>query len=78
MMNDKYIGSRQPRGYGYVEMKSKDEGKAAITNLNGKRFGNRVVEIVEALPLSNKRHEESSIIPIKYRSNRYRGRKRVS
>jgi RNA recognition motif-containing protein len=74
MMNDKYIGSHQPRGYGYIEMKSKDEGSAAIAGLNGKSFRNRPVDVVEALPLSDKRHIESSIIPRKYRSNRSRER----
>jgi RNA recognition motif-containing protein len=54
IMNDKYIGSGQPRGYGYVNMASKAEGVAAIANLEGKRLRNRVVNVVEALPLSNK------------------------
>lgn len=75
IMNDKYIGSRQPRGYGYIEMKSKAEGAAAIAGLGGKRFGGRVVEVVEALPLSDKRPLESSAIPRKYRSSRSRERK---
>ena len=35
VMNDKYIGSGQPRGYAYVEMASKAEGEAAIANLEG-------------------------------------------
>jgi cold-inducible RNA-binding protein len=51
VMNDKYIGSGQPRGYGYVEMASKSEGAAAIASLAGKRLRNRVVNVVEALPL---------------------------
>lgn len=54
MMNDRYIGSGQPRGYGYVQMASRAEGAAAITNLTGKKLKDRVVNIVEALPLSNK------------------------
>ena len=54
IMNDKYIGSGQPRGYGYVEMASKSEGATAITNLEGKKLRNRVVNVVEALPLSDK------------------------
>ena len=54
IMNDKYIGSGQPRGYGYVEMASKSEGTTAITNLEGKKLRNRVVNVVEALPLSDK------------------------
>jgi len=54
IMNDKYIGSGQLRGYGFVEMTSKSEGKAAITNLTGKKFKGKVISVVEALPLSNK------------------------
>jgi len=54
IMNDKYIGSGQPRGYGYVEMTSKSEGETAIAKLEGKKMGDRAVNIVEALPLSNK------------------------
>jgi RNA recognition motif-containing protein len=33
IMNDKYMGSGQPRDYGYVEMASKSEGATAIANL---------------------------------------------
>ena len=54
IMNDKYIGSGQPRGYGFIEMASKSEGEAAITSLKGKGLRNRVIDVVEALPLSNK------------------------
>jgi RNA recognition motif-containing protein len=56
IMNDKYIGSGQPRGYGYVEMSSKTEAAAAVANLQGKRLKNRILRVVEALPLSGKRH----------------------
>ncbi len=52
IMNDRYIGSGQPREYGFVEMSSKSQGQAAIEALNGKTFKNRVIEVVEALPLS--------------------------
>jgi RNA recognition motif-containing protein len=54
IMNDNYIGSGQPRDYGYVEMASKSEGTTAIANLEGENLRNRVVNVVEALPLSNK------------------------
>jgi len=54
IMNDKYIGSGQPNGYGYVEMASKSEGVAAIANLEGVKMRNRVINVVEALPLSDK------------------------
>ena len=58
IMNDRYIGSGQAKGYGFVEMASKSEGEAAITSLKGKRIGNHVIDAVEALPLSDKRHIE--------------------
>ena len=75
IMNDRYIGSGQPRGYGYVEMTSKSQGAIAIASLEGKMLRDRVVNVVEALPLSDKR---GTMIPdIKYnnRSNRRRERK---
>ncbi len=54
IMNDRYIGSGQPKGYGFVEMALKSEGEAAITSLNGKRLRDRVIDVLEALPLSGK------------------------
>lgn len=54
IMNDKYRGSGQSKGYGFVEMASKSEGEAAITSLNGKRLRDRVIDVVGALPLSDK------------------------
>lgn len=65
IMNDKYIGSGQLRGYGYVEMPSKSEGVTAINNLGGKKLRNRVVSVVEALPLSDK----GGTVPTNTRSN---------
>ncbi len=53
IMNDKYIGSGQRRGYGFVEMTSKSEGEAAIASLEGKRLRDRLINVVEALPLSD-------------------------
>jgi len=55
IMNDKYIGSGQTRGYGFLQMASKSEGEAAITRLHGKILKSRVIAVVEALPLSDKR-----------------------
>jgi len=52
IMNDKYIGSGQPRGYAYVTMASKSEGGAAITGLKGTTVRGQVIDVVEALPLS--------------------------
>ena len=52
IMNDKYIGSGQSRGYGFVEMPSQPEGQAAITALNGKTIRHRTIDVIQALPLS--------------------------
>ena len=75
IMNDKYIGSGQPRGYGYVEMASKSEGEAAIANLEGKKLRDHVVNVIEALPLSDKRGTTIHDIRSNNRSNRRRERK---
>ena len=53
ILNDEYIGSGQPKGYGFVEMPSKSEGQDAIAALNGKALKGRRIDIVEALPLSD-------------------------
>ncbi|MFC1985950.1 RNA recognition motif domain-containing protein [Chloroflexota bacterium] len=53
IMNDKYIGSGQSRGYGFVEMPSQSEGQAAIISLNGKTLRHRTINVIQALPLSN-------------------------
>ena len=53
IMDDKYIGSGQPRGYGFVEMPSESEGKTAISALNGKSLRSRIINVIQALPLSD-------------------------
>ena len=53
IMNDKYIGSGQPRGYGYVQMPSKSDGQAAVISLKDKRLRGQEIRVVEALPLSD-------------------------
>ncbi len=53
IMNDKYIGSGQSRGYGFVEMPLVSEGQAAITALNGKTLRYRMIDVIQALPLSD-------------------------
>ncbi len=73
IMNDKYIGSGQPRGYGFVAMTSKSEGEAAITSLKGKNLRGRVIEVVEALPLSDNR---GSGFPSIRRVSRFNGKAR--
>jgi RNA recognition motif-containing protein len=75
IMNDKYIGSGQTRGYGFVEMTSKSEGTAAIASLKGKKLGNRAIDVVEALPLSDKGGIASLNIKYNNRSNKSRQRR---
>lgn len=70
--NDKYIGSGQPRGYGFVEMSSKYESAAVITSLKGKKLRNRMVDVVEALPLSDRRGIASLDIRSNNRTNKNR------
>ncbi len=55
IMNDKYIGSGQSRGYGFVEMPSVSEGQAAITGLNGKSLKERTLNVNAARPRSDNR-----------------------
>lgn len=77
IMDDKYIGSGQPRGYGYVEMTSKSEGATAIANLEGKKLRNRIVNVVEALPLSDKRGTVPFNTRSKSRLNKRRERRDI-
>jgi RNA recognition motif-containing protein len=48
LITDKYSGAS--RGFGFVEMPSKDEGKAAIAGLNGKELKGRALNVNEARP----------------------------
>jgi RNA recognition motif-containing protein len=75
VMNDRYIGSGQTRAYAYVEMASKIEGAAAITNLEGKKLRNRIIKVIEALPLSHKNGITIRHLKNNYRLNRNRERK---
>ena len=74
IMNDKYIGSGQTTGYGYVEMTLKSEGMAAIAGLAGKKMRDKPLNIVEALPLSDKRGIRPSNLKNHNRSNKSRQR----
>src|SRR2546428_4075633 len=38
------------RGFGFVEMSSKEEGAAAIAQFNGKELGGRTLKVNEAKP----------------------------
>jgi RNA recognition motif-containing protein len=75
IMNDKYIGSGQLRGYGFVEMTSKSEGEAAIKSLQGKRLRDRLINVVEALPLSDN-NDKGSLNSRRVSRFSGRGRKR--
>jgi len=48
VITDKYTG--QSRGFGFVEMGSEDEAKAAIGALNGTELGGRTLTVNEAKP----------------------------
>ena len=49
---DKFTG--QPRGFGFVEMSSDAEAKAAITELNGTHMGGRTLTVNEAKPMEQR------------------------
>ena len=57
-------GGHEAARYGYVEMTIKSEGAAAISNLNGTIIGGRVINTIEALPLSSKKMETLSGKPL--------------
>lgn len=67
IMSNKYIGSGQPRGYGYVQMASKSEGQAAVIGLQEKSLRGQVIKVVEALPLSDNGHSK----PLHSKKGRY-------
>lgn len=74
IMNDRYIGSGQPRAYGYVQMISKEEGTNAIANISGKVIKDRIITVVEALPLT-KYTKSIPGVAVKKRSYKNRDRK---
>jgi len=48
IITDKFTG--QPRGFGFVEMSSEADAKAAIWALNGTELGGRTLTVNEARP----------------------------
>ncbi len=48
IIKDKYTG--KSRGFGFVEMASEDEAKAAISAMNGKDLNGRTLNVNEARP----------------------------
>jgi len=53
IIKDKYSG--ESKGFGFVEMPSKEEAETAIRNLNGKDLDGRTLNISEARPRSENR-----------------------
>jgi RNA recognition motif-containing protein len=74
IMNDKYIGSGQTNSYGFVEIVSKSAGMAAIAGLTGKKIRDRLISVVEALPLSDKNGQRLPSLKKGYRPSRSRQR----
>jgi RNA recognition motif-containing protein len=70
IMSDSYIGSGQPRGYGFVEMATKSEGALAIAHLQGKTLKSREIAVVEALPLSDTRESSTTNVRLNKQPNR--------
>lgn len=53
IIKDKYSG--ESRGFGFVEMSSKDEAQSAIDGLNGTELKGQSLNVNEARPRSEKR-----------------------
>jgi len=53
IVKDKFTG--KPRGFGFVEMPSDEEGKAAIAEMNGKDMKGRVINVDQARPKADNR-----------------------
>ncbi|MCP4747901.1 MAG: RNA-binding protein [Desulfobacteraceae bacterium] len=53
IITDKHSG--QSKGFGFVEMASKEEGQAAIDGLNGKDLKGRALNVNEARPRTERR-----------------------
>lgn len=52
IINDKYSG--ESKGFGFIQMPSKEEGQAAIENLNGKELKGRTINVNEARPRTDR------------------------
>ncbi len=53
VLKDRFTG--EPRGFGFVEMPSDEEGKAAIEGMNGKDLKGREVNVDQARPKADNR-----------------------
>jgi RNA recognition motif-containing protein len=52
LIEDRETG--RSRGFGFVEMQTKEEGAAAIAQFNGKDLGGRALKVNEAKPRENR------------------------
>jgi cold-inducible RNA-binding protein len=52
LIEDRETG--RSRGFGFVEMQTKEEGAAAIQQFNGKDLGGRALKVNEAKPRENR------------------------
>lgn len=66
IIKDKFTG--ESRGFGFVEMPSKEQAQQAISSLNGKEFKGRPMTVNEARP-KNDRNK-------RYSSNKWSGNRR--
>ena len=52
LIEDRETG--RSRGFGFIEMSTKEEGAAAISQFNGKEMGGRALTVNEARPRENR------------------------
>lgn len=52
LIEDRETG--RSRGFGFIEMSTKEEGAAAISQFNGKEVGGRALTVNEAKPRENR------------------------
>src|SRR5437899_12166387 len=52
LIEDRETG--RSRGFGFVEMSTKEEGAAAVSQFNGKELGGRTLKVNEAKPRENR------------------------
>ncbi|MFN3551255.1 MAG: RNA recognition motif domain-containing protein [Endomicrobiia bacterium] len=70
IIKDKFTG--ESRGFGFVEMPSKEQAQNAISSLNGKEFKGKPITVNEARPKNNrnKRHSANKWVNNRRNNNR--------
>jgi hypothetical protein len=74
---NEHIDNGQSRVCRFVPMPSQSEGQAAIADITGKKLKDRAVNVVAALPLSNKDGAAISRTGNNSRSNNRRGKEDI-